>query len=68
MKPKIGVVDVGGGFRGIYAAGVLYNVMLTGKHPNQQFARGRAGQIVRKCTELNPADRYRSAEDLAARL
>lgn len=23
MKPKIGVVDVGGGFRGIYAAGVL---------------------------------------------
>jgi len=23
MNPKIGVVDVGGGFRGIYAAGVL---------------------------------------------
>ena len=23
MKSKIGVVDVGGGFRGIYAAGVL---------------------------------------------
>lgn len=23
MKPKIGIVDVGGGFRGIYAAGVL---------------------------------------------
>lgn len=23
MKPKIGVVDVGGGFRGVYAAGVL---------------------------------------------
>ena len=52
----------------IYAAGVLYNVMLTGQHPTQQFARGRAGQIVRKCTELNPADRYQSAEDLAARL
>lgn len=23
MKPKIGIVDVGGGYRGIYAAGVL---------------------------------------------
>lgn len=23
MNPKIGVVDVGGGYRGVYAAGVL---------------------------------------------
>lgn len=48
----------------IYAAGVLLNVMLTGKHPTQGYAKGRAGTIVRKCTALNPKDRYRSAEKL----
>ena len=49
----------------IYAAGVLLNVMLTGKHPTESFAKGRAGRIVRKCTALNPDDRYQSAEKLA---
>jgi len=49
----------------IYAAGVLLNVMLTGKHPTKCFAKGRAGRIVRKCTALNPDDRYQSAEKLA---
>ena len=49
----------------IYAAGVLLNVMLTGKHPTECFAKGHAGRIVRKCTALNPDDRYQSAEKLA---
>lgn len=49
----------------IYAAGVLLNVMLTGKHPTEKFARGRAGRIVRKCTSLNPDNRYSTAEKLA---
>lgn len=52
----------------IYAAGVLLNVMLTGEHPTECFARGRAGRIVRKCTSLNPDDRYQTAEKLAKAL
>ncbi len=48
----------------IYAAGVLLNVMLTGKHPSEKIARGKPGRIVRKCTAINPDDRYQSAEAL----
>ena len=48
----------------IYAAGVLLNVMLTGKHPTEVFAPGRAGWIVRKCTALNPTDRFQTAAAL----
>lgn len=52
----------------IYAAGVLYNVMLTGKHPSVTIAPGRAGRIVRKCTAVNPDERYQSAEALCSAL
>ncbi len=48
----------------IYAAGVLLNVMITGKHPSERLARGRAGHIVRKCTNVNPDERYQTAETL----
>ncbi len=49
----------------IYALGVLLNVMLTGKHPSEELTRGRAGNIVRKCTSVNPDDRYRSVQKLS---
>lgn len=52
----------------IYAAGVLYNVMLTGQHPSVTIAPGRAGRIVRKCTAVNPNERYQSAASLCAAL
>ena len=49
----------------IYALGVLLNVMITGKHPSEKLAKGKAGKIVRKCTSVNPDERYQSAEKLA---
>ena len=45
----------------IYAAGVLYNVMLTGQHPSVSIVSGKAGRIVRKCTAINPDERYQTA-------
>ncbi|MBQ7171453.1 MAG: serine/threonine protein kinase [Clostridia bacterium] len=48
----------------IYAAGVLFNVMLTGCHPSETLAPGRAGRIVKKCTQVNPKDRYQNVRRL----
>lgn len=48
----------------IYAAGVLYNVMLTGQHPSVTIASGKAGRIIRKCTAVNPDERYQTAAEL----
>lgn len=49
----------------LYALGVLLNVMLTGMHPSKKMASGKAGRIVRRCTSVNPNDRYQSAIKLA---
>lgn len=48
----------------IYALGVLLNVMLTGKHPSEKLAKGRAGRIVLKCTQIDPNKRYQTAQEL----
>lgn len=52
----------------IYATGVLLNVMLTGDHPSVRMAPGRAGRIVRRCTDVSPGRRYQTAKKLAAAL
>ena len=49
----------------IYALGVMLNVMITGKHPSEKLAKGKLGRIVRKCTNVNPTERYQSAEKLS---
>lgn len=48
----------------IYAMGVLLNVMLTGKHPSELLARGKASKIVKKCTDISPDNRYQTAKKL----
>lgn len=48
----------------IYAVGVLLNVMMTGKHPSEKLAHGKVGRIVRKCTNVNPSERYQTVEKL----
>ena len=52
----------------VYALGVLLNVMITGKHPSEKVASGRVGRIVRKCTNVNPNDRYQSVEKFVSAL
>ena len=52
----------------IYNTGVMLNLMLTGKHPSESLARGKAGRIVKKCLNINRDERYQSAEKLAAAL
>lgn len=48
----------------IYSLGVLLNVMLTGTHPSQKLAKGKAGKIVLKCTQIDPNSRFQTAEKL----
>ena len=48
----------------IYSLGVLLNVMLTGQHPSRRLAEGHAGRIVRRCTMMNPDQRFRDVLEL----
>ncbi len=44
----------------IYSMGVLLNLILTGQHPSRKLASGRFGQIVQRCTMMNPQKRYKT--------
>lgn len=46
----------------MYALGVLLNVMVTGKLPNEQTAGGAVGRVVQKCTSIDAAKRYRNMD------
>ena len=44
----------------IYSLGVLMNVMLTGEYPSRKLAEGRMGRVIQRCTQVNPAKRYKT--------
>lgn len=48
----------------IYGLGILLNIMLTGQFPVKLPAKGAIGQIIQKCTQIDPAARYQSADSL----
>lgn len=52
----------------IYSLGILLNVMLTGTHPSKKLARGKAGKIVLKCTQIDPNHRFQSIENFIAKI
>ncbi len=49
----------------LYSIGVLMNVLLTGRLPSEQLADSKLTGVIRKCTQLNPSDRFSNIDDLA---
>ena len=52
----------------IYALGVLLNVMLTGSHPSEKLAEGKAGKVVLRSTQINPAKRFETVKEFEKNL
>ena len=50
----------------VYSLGVLLNVMVTGKLPKEKCISGPLGDVVVKCVNLNPEERYSVEEVLIA--
>ena len=48
----------------IFSVGVVANILLTGKHPSVQlYTKGRLGKVIEICTNINPAKRFKSADE-----
>lgn len=52
----------------IYALGVLINVMLCGKTPQEELAKGSLKKVIRKCIEIDSAKRYTNMTELMREL
>lgn len=52
----------------IYSLGVLMNRLLTGELPGVCSAQGRLSAVIKKCTHMDPRDRYQSVEELSEAL
>ncbi|MCU6747699.1 serine/threonine protein kinase [Faecalicatena acetigenes] len=52
----------------IYGLGILMNVMLTGKHPVNEMAIGKIGNIIEKCIMVNPNKRYKHVMEVKEKL
>lgn len=51
----------------IFAIGVLWNEMLTGKTPKEKMTENRACQVlIQKCCQIDEKKRYQNAEELLA--
>ena len=48
----------------IYALGVVFNYLLTGEHIKDRMAEGACGAVIRKCTQMDPKQRYQSVWEL----
>ncbi len=48
----------------IYALGVVFNYLLTGVHIKDRMAEGACGAVIRKCTQMDPKQRYQSVWEL----
>ena len=48
----------------IYSLGVLYNVLLVGDFPRVKLAEGKNGAAIKRCTSMDPTDRFRTVDDL----
>ena len=48
----------------IYSVGILMNKLLTGKLLSEQVYSGSLSGIIEKCTQLEPAKRYKNVEEL----
>ncbi|MCD8120609.1 MAG: serine/threonine protein kinase [Lachnospiraceae bacterium] len=52
----------------LYAIGVLFHELLTGRMPSAGSGNedvGRFSSIIKRCTKLDPADRFASADELS---
>lgn len=48
----------------IYGFGATINYLLCGKYPNEQIAEGKFNSIIKKCLQIKPDERYKSAVEL----
>ncbi len=48
----------------IYAVGVLLNVLAAGELPTTKMAEGRLAPIIKKCTQLDPENRFPDTDAL----
>lgn len=52
----------------IYALGVLCNFLLCGCFPPEKTAEGKLHDVIVKCTQMRPQDRYQNLEELLLEL
>jgi serine/threonine protein kinase len=47
----------------IYSLGILFNYLMTGKHPSFEEHRGQYKNIIKKCIDLSPDKRFKSIRE-----